>query len=202
MARLESRHGLRTTYYFRVVGEAFNVAAMKEVEAMGHEVGYHYEDLSLARGNAELAIESFRRHLALLRKHVVIRTVAMHGSPLSRYNNLEMWRNTDLRLFGLEADAFLSVDYRGIAYFTDTGRDWSGRGANLRDCPPTAKPPPSTVRSTFDLARYVETMPEEALAISAHPERWDDSLGPWCTQLLKDTAANCVKRSLRLARGG
>jgi hypothetical protein len=200
MAALEQSRGIRTTYYFRVVGSAFNLDAMRHVQAMGHEVGYHYEDLALARGDGGRALESFSSHLATLRKHVDVKTVAMHGSPLSRFNNLEMWKSASLADFGLEADAFLTVDYRGVAYFTDTGRDWSGRRANLRDCPPGAAPAPAHVQSTFDLAQHVSVMTETALAISAHPERWDDRLVPWTGQLAKDSAANRVKQVLRIIR--
>lgn len=202
MAALEKSRGLRTTYYFRVVGSAFDLDAMAKVQQMGHEVGYHYEDLSLAHGDVDKALESFARHLSVLRKHVDVTTVAMHGSPLSRFNNLDMWRSSELSTFGLDADAFLTVDYRGIAYFTDTGRDWSGRRANLRDCPPTASPAPEHVSSTFELAAYVSSMQESALAISAHPERWDDRWAAWSMQFGKDGAANLVKRMLRTLRGG
>jgi hypothetical protein len=200
MARLERERGISTTYYFRVVGSAFDLAAMEQTQAMGHEVGYHYEDLALVDGDVGRAVESFGRHLALLRKHVDVRTVAMHGSPMSRFNNLDFWQHAELAQFELDAEAFLTVDYRGVAYFTDTGRDWSGRRANLRDCPPSAAPAPEHVRSTFELASHVKAMTDPALAISAHPERWDDDFLAWGGQLAKDNAANLVKRMLRLFR--
>jgi hypothetical protein len=44
-------------------------------------------------------------------------------------------------------------------------------------------------------------MTETALAISAHPERWDDRLVPWVGQMAKDSAANRVKQVLRIIRG-
>jgi hypothetical protein len=56
------------------------------------------------------------------------------------------------------------------------------------------------VQSTFDLAQHVSVMTETALAISAHPERWDDRLVPWTGQLAKDSAANRVKQVLRIIR--
>jgi hypothetical protein len=200
MAQLEHDRGVHTTYYFRVVGEAFDLRAMERVASLGHEVGYHYEDLSLARGDMALALESFGRHLQTLRKHLDVRTAAMHGSPLSRFNNLDMWKSATLEQFGLVAEAFLTVDYRRVPYFTDTGRDWSGHGANLRDRPPTAALPPPDIRTTAALAAHVRRSADHALAISAHPERWDNAVLPWMRQLAKDHLANGVKRGLRLVR--
>jgi len=40
--------GIRGTYYFRIVPESFDENVIKEIYSMGHEVGYHYEDMSLA----------------------------------------------------------------------------------------------------------------------------------------------------------
>jgi hypothetical protein len=50
-ARIESESGIRATYYFRRYGSAFRPEIMKEIEGMGHEVGYHYEVLGKAKGD-------------------------------------------------------------------------------------------------------------------------------------------------------
>ena len=42
MAEAEQVVGVRSTYYFRVVGSSNNPDAMRKVAALGHEVGYHY----------------------------------------------------------------------------------------------------------------------------------------------------------------
>ncbi len=42
-ARIEAESGIRATYYFRRYGSAFRPEIMREIEGMGHEVGYHYE---------------------------------------------------------------------------------------------------------------------------------------------------------------
>lgn len=200
MAELEASRGIQTTYYFRVVGSAFDRGAIRAVAAMGHEVGYHYEDLSLAKGDMGRAHLLFREHLGWLRELAPIETVAMHGSPLSPHNNVEMWRQGSLRDYGLQADAFLSVDYAGMPYFTDTGRSWSAGAANLRDKPTSADAPPLGVHSSTALLDYVERTRPTRLSLSAHPERWALSGADWCMQLGKDTGINLVKRILRSVR--
>lgn len=200
MARLEAANGIQSTYYFRVVGQAFSPKVISEVARLGHEVGYHYEDLTLARGDIARAHDLFARHLAQLRAIAPVRTAAMHGSPFSPHNNLDMWMQGSLADHGLVAEAFLTIDYQGVPYFTDTGRSWAAGGANLRDMPPSAVPPPAWVRGSVDLMRFVDQVRPNALALSAHPERWAAAAGDWLLQLGKDRCINTAKRVLRALR--
>ncbi|TFZ03831.1 hypothetical protein [Ramlibacter humi] len=199
MARLEAARGMFTTYYFRVVGSAWDEDVIRKVAALGHEVGYHYEDLTLARGDFGRAHELFSGHLARLRRLAPVLTVTMHGSPLSPHNNIDMWNQGHRADYGLEADAFLDVDYAGMPYFTDTGRSWGGGAANLRDKPASAGAPPQ-IRTSAELMAYVTGARPVRLALSAHPERWANDPIDWCAQLAKDTGINAVKRVLRAVR--
>ncbi len=200
MAQLEARKGVLTTYYFRVVGSAFDREVIRQVAELGHEVGYHYEDLSLAHGDTRRAHQLFAEHLECLRKLASIETVAMHGSPLSRHNNIDMWQIGSLADYGLAADAFLSLNYAGMPYFTDTGRSWSAGAANLRDKPASADAPPAGVHTCADLLAFVDKAKPGRLALSAHPERWAISASDWWLQLGKDAGINAVKRILRAVR--
>jgi len=47
IARLESSLGVRGSYYFRSVPSGHNEEIIRNVAELGHEVGYHYEDVSL-----------------------------------------------------------------------------------------------------------------------------------------------------------
>src|SRR5690554_5481922 len=83
MAKLEARYGVYSTYYFRIGKPTFKPAIIVEIAKLGHEVGYHYEDLSLAKGRVDMAFELFEKHLSALRNFATIKTIAMHGRPLS-----------------------------------------------------------------------------------------------------------------------
>lgn len=200
MAQAEARAGLRTTYYFRVVGSAYDLDVIRAVHQLGHEVGYHYEDLALARGDVDAALASFEKHLAALRAVAPIETIAMHGSPLSRHNNLDLWRHAQPSRFGIVADAFLSVDYAATYYFTDTGRSWGATATNLRDWPPGALAPASPVRDSPALCRFIARGDAGKIAISAHPERWDATLPGWLFQGAKDGLINVAKVALSRMR--
>ena len=47
MAQLEADLGIRGTYYFRIVPESFDPQIIEQIAELGHEVGYHYEDVDL-----------------------------------------------------------------------------------------------------------------------------------------------------------
>lgn len=47
-AKIQAEIGIRGSYYFRIVPGSFNEKIIKEISSLGHEIGYHYEDFSLA----------------------------------------------------------------------------------------------------------------------------------------------------------
>ena len=50
-AQKEQQYGIRSTYYFRATKNSFREDIIKQIYELGHEIGYHYEDLSNAQGN-------------------------------------------------------------------------------------------------------------------------------------------------------
>jgi len=69
--------GINSTYYFRSVPASWDEAVIKEVAALGHEVGYHYEDLSIMNGDKEKATKHFKQQLERLRKPYPVETICM-----------------------------------------------------------------------------------------------------------------------------
>lgn len=164
MAEVEARHGIASTYYFRT--STFDERVVEAVDGMGHEVGYHYEDLAKTRGDLEAARQRFLRNLAAFRELVDVSTVCAHGSPLSPHQNLDLWRNeTDaLADHGIAGEAYLSIDVApasDLHYLSDTGRTWD---AEL--------PAVGTVQTTADLVDAIRAGRCPALYVLAHPCRW------------------------------
>jgi hypothetical protein len=166
MAEIETDLGIDATYYFRT--STFDPAIASTMEAQGHEVGYHYEDLAKTRGDVEAAHERFATNLASFREHVTIDTVCSHGSPLSPHLNTDMWEdartpaNYDLidRAYNVPADDGTS----DRVYFSDTGRDWNVTVPGFGD-----------VHSTDDVVRALESGQCQDLYVLAHPSRWATS---------------------------
>ena len=164
-ARLQGELDIRATYYFRIKPESFDPRVIEQISALGHEIGYHYENLSLVeremkrekgKGNkgkggrsqqsavgkeineyeAELferGIESFERNLARLRQVADIKTICMHGSPLSKWDSRLLWDRYDYRDYGIIGEPYFDIDFETVAYYTDTGRRWDGEKVSIRD---------------------------------------------------------------------
>ena len=47
-AVIEHNLGVRGTYYFRIMPESYDVQVIRQIMSLGHEIGYHYEDLDLS----------------------------------------------------------------------------------------------------------------------------------------------------------
>lgn len=194
MGKLEARKNVRATYYFRCnrAGE-FPSRAIMEIADQGHEVGYHYECLSDEKGNRIAALSVFERNLSKFREIAPCSTVAMHGAPLSRFNNNDLLKGVELGSLGLIADA--SNHFAGVelAYFTDAGGRWNGdAGLNFRDRVGSSAAY-STNPDSNEFAAWLRSH-AGLVYLSTHPERWPVSW-PGCMQAsTTDLAALLLKR--------
>ncbi len=132
-AELEAEMGIRGTFNFRIVLQSFDENVIRKISELGHEIGYHYEDLALAHGDKEKAIILFEKHLAKLRNIVSVETICMHGSPLSKHDNRDIWKTYDYRKYGIIGEPYLDLDFNNMLYLTDTGRMWDGDKVSVRD---------------------------------------------------------------------
>ena len=156
---------IKGTYYFRIVPESFEPKIIEKIAGLGHEIGYHYEDIDFAAQNYkikdksspcemhsnfaskiisrgkkikvedlyDLAIDSFQKNLETLRKIAPVKTICMHGSPLSKYDNKLLWKYYNYKDFGIIGEPYFDVDFSKVLYFTDAGRRWNGGSVSVRD---------------------------------------------------------------------
>ena len=185
------------TYFFRAQGRGFDAEVIRTVAALGHEVGYHYESVTQARGDLERARALFARDLARLRECAPVKVASMHGSPLLPWDNREIWARATPADFGLLGEVYRDIDYRVVHYISDTGRTWHPTRFNVRDHPPT--PTEEVVETTPELIDLVRSGRWPRLCILAHPERWPASLVEWGMSLARDAATNVVKVALARA---
>lgn len=145
-ARIQAEMGIKGSYYFRVVPGSWDERIIIEIAKLGHEIGYHYEDLSLAAKRQEaggrrlkeedlvkIAIKSFEDNLEKLRKIVPVKTICMHGSPMSKWDSRLLWKYYDYHDFGIVGEPYFDIDFNEVMYLTDTGRRWDGDSFNIRD---------------------------------------------------------------------
>lgn len=133
MAELESVMGIHSTYFFRIIKSVFNPNVIRQISNMGHEIGYHYEDLTTCRGNYKKAIKNFETNLNRIRAIVPVKTICMHGSPLTPWDNKNLWIEYNYKKYGIIADTFFDVDYDDVFYITDNGFGWNLKSVSIRD---------------------------------------------------------------------
>ena len=196
MAELEHSLGLKATYYFRTKKHTFVSDIISSIASLGHEIGYHYESLSDFKGDMQKAIEDFDKNLARLRSVVPVSTVAMHGRPLSAYDNRQIWASTEQHSklvdhYKLLGEVYLDIDYSDIAYISDTGRNWSPSNNNRRDIVE------SQISLSFSngqhLLNYLSHHPHPKLVFLIHPERWSENDIEYGIQYIKDKIINVIK---------
>lgn len=199
-AELQSRCGIKGTYFFRILPKQFNTAIVKKIAELGHEVGYHYDDLTQCKGNHKKAILRFEKNLQLLRKIAPVTSICMDGSPLSKYDNKSLWDKYDYREFGIIGEPYFDVDFNETFYLTDTGRRWDGWKTSVRDKVPQQE---EWVKhglvfySTNDIIKAAKEgcLPNKIM-MTFHPQRWHDKPLPWMKELVVQNVKNEVKRVL------
>lgn len=191
-ARMEAKAGLKGTYYFRIVPQSFNPEVIREIAGLGHEIGYHYEDLSLCHGDFDKAYDQFQKNLELFRTYVPVKTICMHGSPLSRWDNRLLWDKYDYKKSGILAEPYFDSDFSKLFYLTDTGRTWDGAEYSVRD--KVNSPFQITIRSTSELIQKINSdlLPAQVMQ-NIHPQRWTNDLLPWTKELLFQNVKNIIK---------
>src|SRR5690625_6846364 len=100
---------------------------------MGHAIGFPYEPRDTAGGKSDLALAQSEEGLERFRDIAQVRTACMHGSPLSRFDNRDLWKYYDYREYGIVTELDFDLDFSSVLYITDTGRRWDGDKVSVRD---------------------------------------------------------------------
>lgn len=208
MAKLESDLGIKGTYYFRIVLDSYDENIITQIAEMGHEIGYHYEDVDLVNKNSynqsiihsfnqemliDLAYESFCINLEKFRKIYPVKTICMHGSPLSKYDNKIIWEKYNYRDLGIIGEPYFDIDFNEFAYFTDTGRRWNGNNVNVRD--KVTSRYNFNFKSTKDIIDNIDKLPDKIM-FTIHPQRWHGKPFLWIKELVMQNIKNVVKKAI------
>jgi len=198
-AQVEHELGIQASYYFRVVPQSNQPEIIRAIAALGHEIGYHYEDMAVADGNVEKAIAHFQEQLAYFRQYYPVRTICMHGAPTSKWDGRDLWKNCDYRELGIIGEPYFDVDFSEVFYLTDTGRCWDGYKVSVRDKIPMYQDQWTdqglVYHCTKDILLAVgeSTLPP-CIMMTTHPQRWTDKPIEWTRELILQTVKNWVKR--------
>jgi len=194
-AHMEHDLKIRSSYYFRIP-KTYKIETIKKIVELGHEIGYHYEDLSVVKGNYEEAIQRFEKNLKIIRTLYPVRTIAMHGRPLSIYDSKDLWKKYDFKAYGVIGEPYLSVDYNKVLYLTDTGSRWNGEKTIIRDS--VFSQYDFNIHSTFQLIElFKKNELPDLIILNSHPARWNNNLTIWVYQYLFQNLKNVIKYFLK-----
>jgi hypothetical protein len=155
LATIQHESGIKGTYYFRFLPDHFDKEIIKEIASIGHEIGYHYDDLSHSHGDHAIALKRFEKNLNTLREIAPVKTICMEGAPLSKWDNRDLWQqpqasspkpqtysvhasplpclHAHYRDYGIIGEPYFDIDFSRVLYLTDTGRRWDGDKVSVRD---------------------------------------------------------------------
>lgn len=199
MAYIEREMGWKATYFFRSVPESYDEAVILQIASLGHEIGYHYESLATCKGNVEAAYQDFCRNLERLRALVPVTSIAMHGSPTSRWDSRDLWEHYDYHHLGVVSESYLDTDFSKVFYLTDTGRRWDGYRVSVRDKIPAFQEQWEkhgwVYHNTDAIIQAIRenTFPDRVM-INTHPQRWTDNRFQWLKELSTQSVKNLAKR--------
>ena len=198
-ARIEHELGIRASYYFRVVPQSNQPDIIRAIAELGHEIGYHYEDMSIMQGDVDKAYTHFQEQLAYFRQFYPVRTICMHGAPTSKWDGKDLWKHYNYRDMGIIGEPYFDIDFSQMFYLTDTGRCWDGYKVSVRDKIPVYQDQWNAqglvYHSTNDIIHAAEqgSLPP-CIMITTHPQRWTDRPLAWLKELLLQNAKNIIKR--------
>ncbi|MBQ9752757.1 MAG: hypothetical protein IJV81_08045 [Paludibacteraceae bacterium] len=202
-AQIEYELGIQASYYFRVIKASNQPEYIRAIAALGHEIGYHYEDMAICNGNVEQAYSHFQQQLQYFRQFYPVRTICMHGAPTSKWDGRELWRTYDYRTLDIIGEPYFDVDFSDVFYLTDTGRCWDGFNVSVRDKIPTYQDQwieqGLIYHTTDDLIHALNRgqLPKHIM-ITTHPQRWANNILAWSRELLMQSLKNMIKRILVL----
>mgnify|MGYP006423918547 CR=1 FL=1 len=212
-AKMQAEMGIKGSYYFRAIPESWDIQIIKEISDLGHEVGYHYENMDttftklkveknskLYDNLINLAYEDFCFNLEKLRKLVNVKTICMHGSPRSKFDNKEIWTKYDYKKLGIIGEPYYDVNFDEVFYLTDTGRRWDGWKTSVRDKVPQQKEwikQGLVFHSTNDIIKAAKNnkLPNQIM-FTMHLQRWTNNPILWTKELVLQNVKNQVKRFL------
>lgn len=191
-AKIQNNLQIKGTYYFRAVPESWDVQVIKEISSLGHEIGYHYESLTKCHGDLSMGIQDFKNNLKALRELAPVSTICMHGSPMSKFDSKDLWKQYNYKDLNIIGEPYFDVDFNDVFYLTDTGRRWDGDKVSVRDKVDSSIN--LSFHTTEEIIEFALTnrLPQKIM-FTFHPQRWNDNFFLWSKELVIQNIKNIIK---------
>lgn len=186
LAKIENKYKLKGSYYVQayLLNNSRNIKMLKEIQALGHEVSYHYDVLDSNSGDFKKAIIEFEENKNKFEElGFKIETVCQHGNPVIERkgytSNRDFFRNEiTLNKYSNIIDIVVNfkknisedIDY---CYFSDAGYGWK----LIFDIENNDKIDSSKFDKKIDSLNSIIELIDKggSVIISTHPHRWEKS---------------------------
>ena len=204
MACIEQKYGHRGSYYVQayLLNDEKNIDLLQKIQAMGHEVSYHYDVLDSARGDLEKAMAEFEENRKVFEDcGLTVVTVCQHGNPVVErvgyHSNRDFFRSEKVRArYPDMADIMVNYSEKystQYLYFSDAGRLFKLIFDPLNNdiIPSDEKNIPYE-----DLDGLLQAFSKDmGNIISTHPHRWTDSAAKY---VMKSAVFKSLKWAAKL----
>ena len=138
-------------------------------------------------------MDQFKSDLEKLRKIANVETICMHGSPMSKYDSKDMWKEFNYKDYGIIGEPYFDVNFNEVLYLTDTGRTWGNQKISVRDHVDSRFS--YDISSSNDLIDKLkkEVLPHQIM-FNFHPQRWTNNPLLWGKELVFQNIKNQIKK--------
>ena len=205
MAKIESKYGHRGSYYVQayLVNDDKNVALLKEMQAMGHEISYHYDVMDSCKGDLEKAIAEFEGNVKIFESSgFELKTLCQHGNPIVERvgytSNRDFFRSEKTQsLYPDMSD--IMVDFKRkyeteYLYFFDAGRHFQLIYDPINNDVIKSDDKNLLYKDTDELFEALSS--DKGNIISTHPHRWTKSAGLYVVKTFLFKVINTVAKIL------
>lgn len=124
MARLEEKNGVQSTYFVLLTSNFYNAASaksrsmLKEIQALGHEIGLHFDETAYDNAGEGVMVKYILQECGLLSTllDTQVSTVSMHRPSRAALE-------ADLQIPGI-VNSYGKTFFREFKYLSDSRRHW------------------------------------------------------------------------------
>lgn len=184
LALIENKYSLIGTYYVQayLLNSSKNIAVLKHIQELGHEVSYHHDVMDCNKGDILKAANEFQRNVEIFENNgFSVQTVCQHGNPVVERrgytSNRDFFRDTNIAA-RYEHITEIMVNFKPrlgkeYKYISDAGYGWK----IIYD------PENNDIVNSDDKNIALDTLDDvlgvmengSSVILSTHPHRWNSN---------------------------
>lgn len=184
LAKIEAKYNHKCTFYVQanILLKHSNIAILKKIQSLGHEVSYHYDVMDSNKGDINKAIIEFENNIKLFKSNGFdIITLCQHGNPV--LNRLNYSSNRDFFRSKLVQTKYpnmfdIMVNYKekinlGYKYVSDAGFGFKLIFDPINNDIEKNSYNDIVLSNLISVKKFLDL--NESMILSIHPHRWSNN---------------------------